>query len=145
MQLNGVQFDMLCLENKLMHLGNRTWIRHSRPKELKLLYKDFKRRIGTSWLDDNRGALKRNGYHRAWQSARHDKRGRLNGTESRRQFTIKAVLALNSRGVRVSHQIWHALKKPIMPPPPGGPQLAAPSNEDSQPPKKPHKTPFHDP
>lgn len=136
---------MLCLENKLMKHGERTWVRHSRHKECELLGKFFNRFIGKSWLDDNRGALKRHGYHRAWQHGFQKEGGRYNGSESRRQFTLKACNALNARGIKVFRQIWHAVKKGFTPPTPETPQLVESPTTPGQPPRKPGKSPFEDP
>jgi len=118
MALNAVQFDMLCLENSLMKHGKRTWIRHSRHKECELLENRFGRKIGKSWLDDNRGALKKGGYHKSWQHGFQEKDGVFNGSESRRQFTYKACVALSRRGIKVFRRVWHALKKGFTPPKP---------------------------
>jgi len=145
MALNAVQLDMLCLENRLMTYGNVTWLRHSRHKECQLLRKFYQRILGKSWLDDNRGALKKNGYHRAWQTGRQRKDGTYDGSESRRQFTLKACVALRSRGIKVFRQVWHAVKRGAIPPPPKTPQLAAAPSMEAPSPKKPGQSPFEDP
>jgi hypothetical protein len=145
MSLNAVQFDMLCLENSLMTYGRRTWIRHSRHKECDLLGKRFGRFIGKSWLDDNRGALKRNGYHRAWQKAIKGDHGRYDGSESRRQFTHKACNALTTRGIKVFGKIWQALKPKARRPQLLKTQPAAPGSAPVPAPKTPGENPFLDP
>lgn len=145
MSLNAVQFDMLCLENSLMSFGRRTWIRHSRHKECELLGQRFRRFIGKSWLDDNRGALKRNGYHRAWQTAIKGDHGRYDGSESRRQFTQKTCNALASRGITVFRKIWQSLKPRARRPDPQEAELAAAGSLADQPPNKPDENPFEDP
>jgi len=145
MALNAVQLDILCLENRLMIHGRQTWVRHSRHKECELLGQFFKRLIGKSWLDDNRGALKRNGYHRAWQHGLQTKNGTYDGSESRRQFTLKACVALRSRGIKVFRQVWHAVKRGAIPPAPKTPQLAAASADATPSPRKPGENPFEDP
>jgi len=145
MSLNAVQFDMLCLENKLMTYGKRTWIRHSRHRECELLRQFYRRFLGKSWLDDNRGALKRNGYHRVWQTGIQGEHGKYEGSESRRQFTYKACRALSSHGIKVFGKIWQSLKPKARRPglkatqPPGDPAMEGPS------PQKPAENPFEDP
>ena len=145
MSLNAIQFDMLCLENSLMTWGRRTWIRHSRHKECQLLGKRYRRFIGKSWLDDNRGALKRNGYHRAWQTAIKAEHGRCHGSESRRQFTQKACNALSSRGITVFRKIWQSLKPRARRPQLLKTQSAAAGSARVPPPGKPAENPFQDP
>jgi len=145
MPLNAIQLDILCLENKLMIYGNRTWLRHSRDRECELLNQWYKRAIGKSWLSDNRGALKRNGYHRAWQHGLKANTGKFEGSESRRQLTLKAVSALSSRGIKVFRKVWHAVKKGISPPVPEVPQPGDPPTTEEPPPRKPGETPFEDP
>lgn len=145
MALNAVQFDMLCLENSLMKHGNRTWVRHSRDKECELLRKFYKRIISKSWLDDNRGALKRNGFHRAWQHGFQGTGGKYDGSESRRQFTLKACSALYSRGIKVLRQVWHAIKKGKIPPVPETPQVGESPTTDDEYSEKPSANPFQDP
>ena len=145
MPLNAVQFDMLCLANHLMIRGRRTWVRHSRHKECELLSLLFKRHIGKSWLDDNRGALKRSGFNRSWQHGYQRPNGKYDGSESRRQFTLKACTALNARGIKVFRRVWHAVKKGFIPPVPETPQVVELPTSEVQRPKKPAKNPFHDP
>ena len=145
MPLNAIQLDILCLENLLMRKGERTWVRTSRHKECQLLGQWYKRVIGKSWLSDNRGALKRNGYHRAWQSGLRGNTGKFEGSESRRQLTLKACSALSGRGIKVFRKVWHAVKKGISPPLPRVPQPGEPPTTEEQPPRKPGKTPFEDP
>jgi len=145
MPLNAIQLDILCLENRLMIKEERTWIRTSRHKECQLLNQFYKRVIGKSWLSDNRGALKRDGYHRAWQSGLRGNTGKFEGSESRRQLTLKACSALYSRGIRVLDKVWHAVKKRISPPVPEVPQPGDQPTTKEQPPRKPGETPFEDP
>jgi hypothetical protein len=143
--LNAVQFDMLCLENKIMIHGQRTWVRHSRFKECTLLQKFYNRHISKSWLDDNRGALKRKGYHRAWQHGFRHTDGTYDGSESRRQFTLRACYELASRGIKVFRRVWHAVKKGIIPPTPTTPQVVKSPGTDNQNNQPQTGNPFLDP
>ena len=145
MSLNAVQFDMLCMINRIMRRGKRTWTRHSRHRECELLTQFFNRTISKSWLDDNRGALKRNGFCRAWQHGFRKPGGYYDGSESRRQLTAKACSALSARGIKVFRQVWHALKQGLVPPLPDKPQPGEKPLEDPPSPKTLSKNPFVDP
>ena len=136
---------MLCVANRLMIHGRRTWVRHSRHKECELLTLFFRRTISKSWLDDNRGTLKREGFCRSWHHGFRYKDGRYQGSESRRQFTLKACNALASRGITVFRQAWHAVKKSVTPPASDKTTPAAPTPIKHQDSENIGKNPYEDP
>lgn len=117
MNLNAVQLDMLFLANKNMKHFERTWYNYPRDAEVGWLKRWHGRIIGLSWLDDNRGILKKNGWVRRWQSGKRGDGGSFRGSEARGQFTWKTVCALASRGIVVFRGVYALAKRSIKPAP----------------------------
>lgn len=109
--LTAVQFDMLFLANKNMIRYKRTWYNYPRNSEIEWLKGWFRRTIGLSWLDDNRGILKKNGWVRRWQTGKRKEGGIFRGSEGRGQFTWRTVCALQSRGILVLREVYALAKK----------------------------------
>lgn len=124
------------LANKNMKYNKRSWFNFSRGHECLWIGQWFKRTIGKSWLDDNRGDLKENKWFDAWQTPRHASDGTWAGSESRRQFTSKLCKYLYSRGVIVYRKATQASRKAWRPEKPTAPtQENVPETREKDPPK----------
>lgn len=113
--LNAVQLDMLLLANKNMKHFKRTWYNYPRSAEIGWLKEWFKRIIGLSWLDDNRGILKKDGWVSRWQRGKRKDGGVFRGSEARGQFNWKTVCLLSSREITVFRDVYELAKKSFKP------------------------------
>lgn len=113
--LNAVQLDMLFLANKNMKHYGRSWYNYPRDAEIGWLKRWHGRIVGLSWLDDNRGILKKEGWVRRWQTGKRKEGGIFRGSEARGQFTWKTVSALASRGITVFRGVYALAKRSFKP------------------------------
>jgi len=143
--LNALQFDMILLANKNMKHYKRTWYNYPREAERGWLSKWFRRKIGFSWLDDNRGILKKDAWLYRWQTPKPGDGGRFCGSQARGQFTWKTVSLLSSRGIAVFRGVYNTAKKSFksLKPPTATPLQI--SEDHQAPPKKPGGSDFEDP
>jgi len=143
--LTAVRFDMLLLANKNMKHYKRTWYNYPRGAEAGWLKKWFRRKIGLSWLDDNRGILKKGGWVQRWQTPKRGDGGILHGSEARGQFSWQTVCALSSRGITVFRGVYDTARRFFKPPkPPTATRPVVPIDPEI-PPRKPGETDFQDP
>jgi len=143
--LNGVQFDMILLANKNMKHYRRTWYNYPRDAEVGWLNSWFRRKIGLSWLDDNRGVLKKDRWVYRWQKGLPADGGMFHGSEARGQFTWKMVSLLSSRGIAVFRGVYDTARKLFKPLKLSTATPLEVSEDRGDPPKKPGPRDFEDP
>jgi len=143
--LNAVQFDMILLANKNMKHYQRSWYNYPRDAETGWLNKWFRRKIGLSWLDDNRGVLKKDRWVYRWQKGLPADGGMFHGSEARGQFKWKTVSLLSSRGIAVFRGVYEAARKSFKPLKPPAATPSEVPKDQKNPPKKPNGTDFEDP
>ena len=103
--------DVLTIINKNMIKYKKSWSNISRGFIVDKMGEWLGHRIGKSYLSDIKGKLVREGYLKFWQTPRYNSDNTYAGSESRCQFTMKAIRMMTAHGIRVSKCAWETAKK----------------------------------